>query len=62
MPAYSARRSHSHLKVMDIFRTLESGSLSVTVMLYFSGKANTSIYGLGEDDTTTTYLAKMFYF
>ena len=29
-----------------------SGSLSVTVMLGFSGKANTSIHGLGEDDTT----------
>ena len=37
---------------MDIFRTLGSGSLSVTAMLDFSGKENTSIYGLGEDDTT----------
>ena len=36
---------------MDIFRTLGSGSLSVTAMLDFSGKANTSIHGLGEDDT-----------
>ena len=38
-------------KVMDIFRTLGSGSLSVTAMLEFSGKAKTSIHGLGEDDT-----------
>ena len=36
---------------MDIFRTLGSGSLSVTAMLDFSGKANTSIHGLGQDDT-----------
>ena len=36
---------------MDIFQTLGSGSLSVTAMLDFSGKANTSIHGLGEDDT-----------
>ena len=35
---------------MDI-RTLGSGSLSVTAMLEFSGEANTSIHGLGEDDT-----------
>ena len=50
MPACSAQRSHSHLKVRDI-RTLGSGSLSVTAMLDFSGMANTSIHGLGEDDT-----------
>ena len=36
---------------MDIFRTLGSRSLSVNAMLNFSGKANTSIHGLGEDDT-----------
>ena len=36
---------------MDIFRTLGSGSLSVSPMLDFSGKANTSINGLGKDDT-----------
>ena len=36
---------------MDIFRTLRSGSLSVTDMLGFSGKANTPIHGLGEDYT-----------
>ena len=36
------------------FRTLASGSLSVTAMLDFSGKANTSIHGLGEDDTATS--------
>ena len=59
MPAYSAQRSHSHLKVMDIFRTLGSGSLSVTAMLDFSGKANTSIHGLGEDDTATNKLPKV---
>ena len=35
---------------MDIFRTLGSGSLSGTAMLTFSGKANTSIHGFGEDD------------
>ena len=34
---------------MDIFRTLGSRSLSVTAMFNFSGKANTSIHGLGED-------------
>ena len=36
---------------MEIFRTLGSKSLSNTVMLIFSGKANTSIHGLGVDDT-----------
>ena len=36
---------------MDIFRTLASRSLSVTAMLSFSGKASTSIHGLGQDDT-----------
>ena len=36
---------------MDIFRTLVSGSLSVTAMLNFSCKANTSIHCLREDDT-----------
>ena len=36
---------------MDIFRTLGSRTLSVTAILNFSGKANTSIHGLGEDDT-----------
>ena len=39
------------LKSYGIFRTLGSRSLSVTAMLYFSGKANTSIHDLGEDDT-----------
>ena len=53
MPACSAQRSHSHKNVMDIFHTLGPGSLSVTAMLDFSGKANTSIHGLGEDDTAT---------
>ena len=38
---------------MDIFRTLGSGSLSVTAMLDFLGKANTPVYGLGEDETAT---------
>ena len=51
MPAYSAQRSHSHSKIMEIFRTLGSESLSVTAVLDFSDKANTSIHGLGEDDT-----------
>ena len=41
------------LKSMDIFRTLGSRSLSVTAMLNFSGKANTSIRSLGEDDMAT---------
>ena len=36
---------------MDMFRTLGLGYLSVTAMLDFSGKANTAIRGLGEDDT-----------
>ena len=43
---------------MDIFQTLGSGSLSVTAMLIFLGKANTSIHGLrhvGEDDTARAY-------
>ena len=40
---------------MEIFRTLGSGSLLVTAMLDFSGKANTSIHGLGEDDTASKY-------
>ena len=35
---------------MDIYRTLGSRSLSVTALLNFSGKANTSIHGLGGDD------------
>ena len=39
------------LKSYRLFRTLGSRSLPVTAMLYFSGKANTSIHGLGEDDT-----------
>ena len=39
---------------MDIFRILGSGSLSVTAMLDFSGKANTSIHGLAEDVTAST--------
>ena len=30
-----------------------SGSLSITAMLDFSGKANISIHGLGEDVTVT---------
>ena len=38
---------------MDIFRTLGSISLSVTPMLNFSGKANTSIHGVGADETAT---------
>ena len=42
---------------MDIFRTLGSESLSVTAMLDFSGKANTSIHGLGEDDTAKRSLS-----
>ena len=36
---------------MDIFRTVGSGSLSVTAMLNFLGTANTLIHGLGEDAT-----------
>ena len=42
---------------MDIFRTLESGTLSITAMSDFSGKANTSIHGFEEDDTAVTSLA-----
>ena len=38
---------------MDIFRTLGSGSLSVTAMLDFLGKTIFLIHGLGEDDTAT---------
>ena len=36
--------------VMDIYRILGSSSLSVSALLNFSGKANTSIHGLGGDD------------
>ena len=39
------------LKSYGHFSDLGSGSLSVTAMLDFSGKANTPIHGLGEDDT-----------
>ena len=53
MPACSAQRSHSHWKIMYFFRTLGSRSLSVTAMLTFSVKANTSIHGFGDDDTAT---------
>ena len=53
MPACSAQRWHSHYKVMGIFRTLGSGPLSVTAILDFSGKSNTSIPGLEEEDTAT---------
>ena len=35
------------------FSTLGAGSLSVTTMLDFSGKANTSIHSLGEDNKAT---------
>ena len=39
---------------MDIFQTLmRPRSLSVTAMLIFWGEANTSILGIGEDDTAT---------
>ena len=41
------------LKSYGHFSDLGSRSLSVTTMLDFSGKANTSIHGLGEDDTAT---------
>ena len=36
---------------MDIFPPMDLGPLSITAMFYFSGKANTSIHGLREDDT-----------
>ena len=39
------------LKSYEHFSDLGVRSLSVTTMLNFSGKANTSIHGLGEDDT-----------
>ena len=45
---------------MDILRTLGSGSLSITAMLNFLGKANTSIHDLGEDDTSNFDLAQYF--
>ena len=35
-----------------------SGSLSITAMLDFSGNANTSIHGLGEDDTASLMLGQ----
>ena len=34
-------------------RTMESRSRSVTAMLDFSGKTNTPIHGLGEDEAAT---------
>ena len=48
------------LQIIDIFRTLEAGSLSVTAMGFFSSKANTSIHGLGEDDTASTIYVGYF--
>ena len=42
------------LQSYDIFRTLRSGSLSLTAMLDFSGKADTSIHGLRVDDSATS--------
>ena len=57
MPACSAQKSHRHKKVMDIFQTLGSTSLSVTDMLNFPVRgpiANTSIHGLAEDDTANS--------
>ena len=42
---------------MDIFRALGARMLSVTTILNFPGKANTSINGLGEDDTATLHEA-----
>ena len=48
------------LKSYRSFRTLGSGSLSVTAMLDISGKANTSIHGLGEDDTARKVLLIQF--
>ena len=48
---FKGRTVIKKLCVMDIFRILGSGSLLVTAMLAFSGKANTSIPGLGENDT-----------
>ena len=49
-------------KLWTFFRTLGSWSLSVTAMLDFSGKANTSIHGLGEDDTATQTLPMVVVF
>ena len=46
---------YNNSEVMDIFRTLGSRSLTVTAMLNFSGEANTSIDGLGEDDTAIIF-------
>ena len=40
------------LKSYGHFSDLGVGLLSVTAMLDFSGEANTSIHGLGKDDTT----------
>ena len=48
--AHLTARTQS-LKIMDIFQTSGSRSLSVNAMLIFSGKTNTAIYGLGVDDT-----------
>ena len=42
--------------LMNIFRILGSRSLSVTAMLNFSGKANTSIHDLGKDDMAMTVI------
>ena len=44
------------LKSYRHFRTLRPGSLLVTAMLYFSGKTNTSIHGLGEDVMASLFM------
>ena len=47
---------HAQLRGRTVIKklwTLGSGSLSVTAMLNFSGEANKSIHGLGEDDTAS---------
>ena len=46
--------SESEVAQSLLIKSYASGSVSVTAMLDFSGKANTSIHGLGEDDTATS--------
>ena len=39
------------MEFCESIKTKSHGQFSVTTMLYFSGKENTSIHSLGEDDS-----------
>ena len=54
-------RGRTVIKKLWTFSDLRSRPLSVTAMLNFSGKANTSIHGLGEGATATNEAEKANY-